>query len=92
MYGTRRASLLFQNYVMEILVGIGFVRLKVACQVFWHKDRVINFAVHGDDFMVTAEPEGMEWMDHQLSEAFEIKIEGRVGPPGLGGKASGQLL
>ena len=54
MYGTRRASLLFQNYVMEVLARMGFIRLKVACQVFWHKDRVIYLVVHGDDFMVTA--------------------------------------
>ena len=33
MYGTRRASLLFPNYVMETLADMGFVRLKVACQV-----------------------------------------------------------
>ena len=58
----------------------------------WHKDRVIYLVVHGDDFMVTAEPDGMAWMDQQLSEAFEIKIEGRVGPAELGGRASGQFL
>ncbi len=34
MHGSRRASLLFQNYVMEVLASIGFVRLMVACPVF----------------------------------------------------------
>ena len=90
-YGTRRASLLFLNYVTETLDSIGFIRLRVACLVFGHKDRVIYLVVHGDDFVVMTEPDDTAWMDHQLWEAFEIKIEGRVGPPEPGGRALGQF-
>ena len=36
MYGTRRASRLFQQKVIDVLVGCDFKRLRVESMVFWH--------------------------------------------------------
>ena len=77
-------AVIVQSYVMETLASIGFIRLKATCLMFGHKDRVIYRVAHGDEFVVTAEPDDTAWREHQLSEAFERKIEGRASPPELG--------
>ena len=90
MYGTRRASFLFQKLVIEKLLAAGFVRIIVATQLFWHSVREILTSVHGDDFLSAAEPKQLDWLDDEMLEAeFELKTLPRVGPPELGGTAEG---
>ena len=50
LYGTRRAALKFQEYVIDALVKHGFKRVAVAAQVFYQPQRAILVVVHGDDF------------------------------------------
>jgi hypothetical protein len=41
LYGSRRASFLFQPYVMDTMKEAGFVRHGVACQALWRPERRI---------------------------------------------------
>ena len=88
LYGTRRASFLFQNYVMEVLVGAGFVRIRTTVQVFWQPVRKILCLCHGDDFGAGGEKEQLDWLDVLLNGAFLLKILPRVGHAAFGGTES----
>ena len=92
MYGTRRASFLFQKLVIQVLTGAEFVRIIVATQLFWHATREILTSVHGDDFLSGGEPESLDWLDHLLEKNFVVKAAPRVGPPELGGTTTGDYL
>eukprot|EP00959_Pyramimonas_sp_CCMP1952_P321942 6736458-Pyramimonas_sp.AAC.1 len=41
LYGTRRASLLFQNLIVEVMEKGGFARIKVTVQVYYNKERLL---------------------------------------------------
>ncbi len=56
LYGTRRAALLFQEYVISTMKSIGFTPVAVAAQVFCDKGWQILAVVHGDDFAAAGEP------------------------------------
>ena len=92
LYGTRRASFLFQQYVMDTMQEAGFVRPGVACQVFWHAERRIFVVVHGDDFLAAARPQDAEWLDETLDKKLMIKRGPRIGSPKHGGVDSGHFL
>ena len=70
IYGTRRAAFLFQRYVIDSLVAMGFVCVKVAAQFFAHVGRSLLVAVHGDDFMAAGSREELDWLDEGLSQYF----------------------
>lgn len=80
MCGTRRASSLFENKVMEVLSGCGFVRLAITVQLFWDAERRILVAVHGDDFLAAATWADQDWLDSQLRADLEIKRQTPIGP------------
>jgi hypothetical protein len=91
LYGTRRAALLFQEYVISTLKSIGSVRIMVAAQVFYHKEWQILAVVHGDDFAAAGEPHQLSKLDEALGQFFVLKLLPRVGPPELGGVAEGRF-
>ncbi|CAK0903822.1 unnamed protein product [Prorocentrum cordatum] len=79
LYGTRRASKLFQRKVIGTLTDQGFIRMLVTVMVFYHVQKGIYTVVHGDDFMAVAK--------------FEVKRSPFVGSAEAGGEAtSGHFL
>ena len=82
--GTRRAAFLFQRYLIDSLVFMGFTRVKVAAQFFAHEKGMV-IAVHGDDIMAAGTPSSLDWLDEGLKQFFMLKVVARVGPDWLGG-------
>ena len=80
LYGTRRAALLFQEYVISTMKSVGFTPVAVAAQVFYHKSWQIWAVVHGDDFAAAGEPHHLAKLDEALEQFFVLKKLPRVGP------------
>ena len=89
LYRTRRAAFLFRQYVIDWLGVVGFTRVSVAAQFFFHVGRQILLVIHGDDFAAAAVREQLDWLDEVLGQFFLIKVIGRVGPPEEGGQEEG---
>ena len=50
LYGFKPAAAAWENLYVTNLESVGFVRGQSCGVVFWHRDRDIALAVHGDDF------------------------------------------
>ncbi|CAK0862147.1 unnamed protein product, partial [Prorocentrum cordatum] len=62
LYGTRRASFLFLNLIMEGTEKGGFVRINVTVQVFYHTERLLMMIVHGNDFLAGGRRDALDWL------------------------------
>ena len=57
IYGTKRASRLFQEYMNGVLKEAGYAALKVCHQVVHCLETDSMAAIHGDDIIAEGEPE-----------------------------------
>ena len=55
MYGTRRASRLFQEHMKGVLGEAGYAALKVCHQVYYCLEADSMAAIHGDDIIAEGE-------------------------------------
>ena len=89
MYGTRRASRLFQEHMKGVLKEAGYAALRV-CQQVYHCLEVDSMAaIHGDDIIVEGEPKDLDRLDEVLKKLVVVKVLDRVGP---GAAELGQYL
>ena len=75
LYGTRDAALNWQDTLSKHLVDIGFKRGVGFPSVFVNEEHDIWTLVHGDDFFSAGSKEGLSWLESQLSEKYEIKVQ-----------------
>jgi hypothetical protein len=80
MYGTRDAAQNWEYEYSGFLEGIGFTRGRCTPCVFHHVEKNMRMVVHGDDFTVLANAEELDWFRNKISEKFEVKFRGRMGP------------
>ena len=80
MYGTRDAAQNWEYEYVEWLKSVGFVSGRASPCVFYHAERGIRLVVHGDDFTVLGYEEGLDWFRRAISEKYEVKFRGRLGP------------
>ena len=81
LYGTRDAAREWQNTLSRQLEGIGFKRGKGHPAIFHHPSRDIKTLVHGDDYVSSAMPEDLDWLESEFGKAYEIKTQ-RTTPKG----------
>ena len=62
------------------MTKIGFIRGKACPCLFHHPQRRIWATLHGDDFTVLAMDEELMWFRKRISERFEVKFRGKIGP------------
>ena len=75
LYGTRDAARSWQQTLTDHLVKIGFTKGVGHISVFHHVERGIKTLVHGDDYFSAGPKASLDWMEQQLSEAYEIKTQ-----------------
>ena len=80
MYGTRRASRLFQEHMKGVLKEAGYAALKVCHQVYHCLETDSMAAIHGDDIIEEGEPEKLDRLDEVLKQLVVVKVLDRVGP------------
>ena len=84
MYGTRRASRLFQEHMKGVLGEAGCAALKVCHQVFYCFEADSMAAIHGDDIIAEGEPEKLYRLDEVLKQLVVVKVLERIGPVAVG--------
>ena len=80
MYGTRRASRLFQEHMKGVLGEAGYAALKVCHQVHYCFEADSMAAIHGDDIIAEGEPEKLNRLDEVLKLLVVVKVLDRIGP------------
>ena len=80
LYGTRDAAQNWEAEYTKTLASLGF-RVGQACPcAFWHEGRDIRVVVHGDDFTILSNEDGIRWVHKQMAGKYTVKLRGVVGP------------
>ena len=81
MYGTRDASATWQDDYLEHIESKGYRRGKSSPAIFrgTGEDETAGL-VHGDDFAVLSDEQGLDAMEAVLGERYDFKRIGRLGP------------
>ena len=80
MYGTRVASKLFGNLMVEVYGAAGYIVLKSCRQLFYNKEFDSLSGLWGDDGVTESTEEGHTMLEQHLQRHLHVKILGRVGP------------
>ena len=80
MYGTRDAAQNWEFEYTEFMQNAGFSAGKSVTCLFHHVDRDLRAAVHGDDFTVLGPEDQLNWFRTKVTERFEVKFRGTMGP------------
>ena len=79
LYGFRKAASEWENFYAKKLEDAGF-RRGVGCPVlFYHRERDLAMAVHGDDFVLCGMDSELEWAASYLQTCFQIKVRALLG-------------
>ena len=80
MYGTRDAAQNWEcSYVLAI-INMGFKRGDAIPCLFYHPERNLRVAIHGDDFTILGNDKELDWFRKEIMNKFEVKVRGRIGP------------
>ena len=78
-YGFRPASAAWEKMYSGKLEEVGFVRGDSCAVVFYHPNRDISLAVHGDDFTACGVQEDLDWIKSLMEVWFEIEVREVLG-------------
>ncbi|CAK0835832.1 unnamed protein product [Prorocentrum cordatum] len=73
MYGTRRASQLFLEFLVKVFEQCGYKALKTSRQIFYSRRYDSVAGLWGDDIIAEAESEGIDHLDAMISPLCNIK-------------------
>ena len=79
MYGTQDASQIFQKDYTSHLEPLGAEFCKLCPAIFRVKEKGLIGLVHGDDFLVDGELEGLKWFDKVLNDKYKARWEATLG-------------
>ena len=80
LYGFRRAASAWEDFYAEKFEGEGFARGAACPVIFYHPDRDLSLAVHGDDFTFCGIEKDLHWITEKMKGWFEIKVRATFGP------------
>lgn len=81
MYGTRKASQLWQELVATTLCKDElFLRSPTNGSLYHSEELDVETCIHGDDFLSEGDPEDLDALDSLLTKSFITKVLERVGP------------
>ena len=75
LYGTRDASMNWQEEVAKCMLLWGFRTCKFNPCLYMHPGRELLCLVHGDDFVCVGSSTNLVWLKEQLGERFEVKTK-----------------
>ena len=79
LYGFRPAAAAWEKHYAELLEGVGFERGNACGVIFYHEERDISLAVHGDDFTFCGLEEDLTWIRELMRSWFDIKVRAIMG-------------
>ena len=65
---------------IRVLRGLDFTQGKSSPCVFRCKSRDLSVVIHGDDFTLLGPHDQLNWFTLQLSDKFQVKMRGIMGP------------
>ena len=80
LYGMRPAAQAWERAYTEKLTKEGFVRGEASSVVFANPETEVRCVVWGDDFTFLGREADLKHMEKKMSEWYEIKVRGIVGP------------
>ena len=77
LYGTRDAAQNWERTYSQFLTDLGFIQGRSSpCLFELNKDgKEISTTVHGDDFVIAASKDDIDWVKSQMEGKFEVKSE-----------------
>ena len=66
MYGTRDAAHNWELEYSGFMQEFGFNRGRASPCVFFHKERNLRVAIHGDDFTVLGKRQALDWSRNEI--------------------------
>ena len=75
MYGTRDAAMNWERTYTEFLESVGFRQGRATPCAFMHTERDLRVVAHG-----VSHVKELDWLREKISERFEVKFRGRLGP------------
>ena len=80
MYGTRDAAQNWEREYESFMRECGFSQGRSSPCVFYHEERSVRIVVHGDDVTALGKTQGLDWFRKDISQRYEVKLRGRLGP------------
>ena len=74
------AASVWEGHYPEKLEHAGFVGGNACAVLFYHEDRNLSLAVHGDVFFLCGADEEFTWVIQQMQEWYGIKVRATRGP------------
>jgi hypothetical protein len=79
MYGTQGAPNIWQSHYTGLLESANIKRGRSNASVFYRESDGTRIVVHGDDFLVLSDSQGLQEIDDLLRSAYELKRLGTLG-------------
>ena len=79
LYGFRKAASEWERFYAQKLESMGFRRGEGCPVVFYHPQRDIAVAVHGDDFVLCGLDADLKWAAEGIAKCFEVKVRAVLG-------------
>ena len=80
LYGTRDAASNWEQEYTDCLTSLGFVAGRSTPCAVYHAGRDIRIVVHGADFTVLGTEDNIKWVFQSMSERYQHKMRGILGP------------
>ena len=80
MYGTRDASLNWENEYIRFMESVGFIRGLSSPCLFYHPGKDIRAVVYGDDFTLLGSENYLNWFKTEIQKVYAIDFKARLGP------------
>ena len=79
LYGFRKAASEWERFYASKLQEAGFVRGSGCPVLFYHTQRDLAMAVHGDDFVICGLGADLDWTVDYIKSCFEVKVRAVLG-------------
>ena len=79
LYGFRKAASEWEKFYANQLEEGGFRRGSGCAVLFYHPERDLSMAVHGDDFVLCGYDEDLRWAADYIKGCFEVKVRAILG-------------
>ncbi|CAJ1387436.1 unnamed protein product, partial [Effrenium voratum] len=86
MYGTLDAASIWQHTYADVLKN-NIKQCNAWPALFYQEDSDLRFMVHGDDFISLGDDFAQNFLEKVLSEKFEYRVDGQIGPEAADGTA-----
>jgi hypothetical protein len=80
LYGKRTAANSWEREYTKTLIEALFSAGRANKCTFYHEGKGVRIVVHGDDFVVTGPPAGLEFVKKILSKKYPVKVRAVLGP------------